>query len=880
MNSFVFHLIPHTHWDREWYLPLAALRVRLVTMVDDLMDRLERDLAYRSFSLDGQTVLVEDYLELRPERTAALAALVRDGRLEIGPWYVLADEQIVSGESLVRNLLTGRAVAERLGRRSNVLYSPDAFGHPAMLPDLAREFGIERGVLWRGLGSADGVQRDLWMWHGPAAGSLMVYHLPPAGYEFGAALPADSAELPAAWPAIRQTLLSRASSPHIAVFIGADHHHAHPDVGTLRNTLASLEPEHEVRISRMDEFLAEAAAEARHVLELSGELRQSYGYTWTLQGVHSTRAPLKRRNSELELALERLAEPLAAFAGGGDLRAALDHGWRSLMQNHFHDSICGTSSDAVARTMASRFDDVEASGREIVRRASHRLLGHDPDLARRPGAARRPRLALWNPVPRTRGGVVVTDISFFRGDVLVGPPDGRRARTGEGWRPMSLAAATGERLPLQVLGRRVGQERLDADRHYPDQDEVDAVRVAIRVPEIPGFGWSTLETGAPTSTPSGAVRIRGRSIENGVVGVRVDPDGSLTFIDRRTGQRFAGLFRLESGRDIGDTYTYAAPHNDRLARAVRAFRIRTLAAGPLVGALEARWSLTATTGPVHVRLVVQLFADSPLVRAVLEIDNQATGHRLRARLPTGLQGTHLLAGSQFGAISRSEPTFSSIHPMETPVRTVPAHRFAAAARGQRGLALLVPGFFEAEWESGDLLLTLLRSVGELSRGDLPARPGHAGWPVSTPLAQCLGRSRLAFALAPVSEADLQRGDVLPALWEDAFVPVQSFWLRDATELTTTHDSLELEGDGLVLSAVKPAQEGEAMVLRCYNATAETVGGAWRFGEPRTRAFRARADERNHTPAHLTDDGRTLVFQAGPHAWVTHVVERGARLEGG
>src|SRR5207247_1382289 len=81
-------------------------------------------------------------------------------------------------------------------------------------------------------------------------------------------------------------------------------------------------------------------------------------------------------------------------------------------------------------------------------------------------------------------------------------------------------------------------------------------------------------------------------------------------------------------------------------------------------------------------------------------------------------------------------------PREAPVRAAPAHGFVAAASGARGLALLAPGFFEYEWTSrGDLLVTLLRAVGELSRGDLPTRPGHAGWPTSTPLAQCPGRTR-------------------------------------------------------------------------------------------------------------------------------------------
>src|SRR5207247_1170698 len=151
VTSYIFHLIPHTHWDREWYLPRAAFHARLVAMFDVLLERRQADGGFRSFLLDGQTILVEDYLRARPERDSEIKALVKTGRLQVGPWYVLADELIPSGESLIRNLLLGAADAERLGGRLDVLYSPDAFGHPAVLPSLAREFGIKCGVLWRGL---------------------------------------------------------------------------------------------------------------------------------------------------------------------------------------------------------------------------------------------------------------------------------------------------------------------------------------------------------------------------------------------------------------------------------------------------------------------------------------------------------------------------------------------------------------------------------------------------------------------------------------------------------------------------------------------------------------------------------------------------------
>jgi mannosylglycerate hydrolase len=884
LTGFIFHLIPHTHWDREWYLPGAAFQARLIPVLDDLIARLQRDPGYRSFLLDGQTVLVGDYLQVRPERDADIRALVKTGRLQVGPWFVLADELIPSGEALVRNLMLGAADAERLGGRSDVLYSPDAFGHPAVLPTLGREFGIKHGVVWRGIGGEAGEERDTYCWRGPDGKDILLWQLPPAGYEVGAALPADPDRLPAAWAAVRGALVSRAAGNHVAVFVGADHHAAHPDVPRLRDLLAELEPESAFRVSRLDEFCR--GAEVVKPPVLSGELRWSYRYAWTLQGVHGTRAPLKRRNSELELWLERFAEPVAALArraGGRDRRPLLDHAWRTLLSAQFHDVLAGCVSDVVAQAVAARHDAVEAMARELVRDSIRELVQHDPDAVREQAAPRppRPSLVVWNPATRARGGVTVADLTLFRRAVRIGPPSRKGEREGPGYTAFGLAPAAGPPIGVQVLGHAPGLERLEASRHYPDLAEVVRVRVAFRAPPVPGLGLSVWSLAEPHAIESeDGVAVRGRTVVNRFVEVALDATGALTLSDRRTGERFNDLFRLEDQGDAGDAYSFCPVAGDRVIRASAPIKVRRLASGPLVAALEARFGMTAgggvareRAGRVGVRLVVTLHADSPVVRCVLEVDNQATNHRLRVRLPTALIGMPAVAGTAFGVIARTPVVVDrAAYPLETPVLTAPAHRFVAVARGHRGLALFAPGFFEYEWTpQGDLLLTLLRAVGELSRGDLPTRPGHAAWPTATPGAQCVGMTRIEVALALVSAPEIERGDVLPALWEDCFVPLRGFWLRDAVQLTPAAVDTVLEGTGLVLSAVKPAQAGSPIVLRCYNATGAKVAGAWRFGDAVRTAHRVRADERESVPLVLEGRGHRVRFVAEPHEIVTILV---------
>ena len=856
-----YHLVPHTHWDREWYLTRAGFLARLVPALDDLVTRLAGDPDFRSFLLDGQTVLVEDYLRVRPEQRPVIAALVGEGRLQVGPWYVLADELIPSGESLVRNLLAGRADADRLGGRLDVLYSPDAFGHPAAWPALAAEFGIRSGVIWRGLGGRPGPTGDLFRWRDAAGRELLLYHLPPQGYEIGAELPPDAGRLAAAWNRIAPSLRARAASPHVAVFVGADHHAAHPGIGRLRDLLARLEPDASVRVSRLDEYLASAEAASGPLPVLEGEQRWSYGYTWILQGVHGTRAPLKRRHGEAELSLERVAEPLAAldlWHRSRDARPVLRAAWRTLVRSQFHDSICGCTSDPVARRVAARVEDARVLAGEIAGTALYSLAGHDPDAAR-DAAASPPRLVFWNPAPRARAGVVVADLTWFRRDVLVGPPGGREPRRAAAPTAREIAAALGG-APHQVLGRRSAQERLDAPRHYPDQDEVEVVRVALASPRLGGF---SLGEGAGAS-PEHPVRRTAAGLANGILETGFDRAGRVWLGALASGVRLSRLLALESEPDAGDTYTFARGSGAGV-RASGWHSVGVLASGPLVGAIEARAALLG--GRVRARLVLSLHAGSGALRATLELENHATDHRVRLRFPIGETITKTLAGSAFGIARR--PVVGPDerkYPAETPVATAPAQRFVVAHGEGGGLAILAPGFFEYEPAGRELAITLLRAVGQLSRSDLPTRPGHAGWPVATPEAQCLGGERLQFGLLPVET--LPAADALARAWEDLFLPPKAVWLRRCAGLDLADVDVGLEGEGLVFSSLKPAEEGHGIVIRCYNPGSRTVEGVLRFGREVGDAVRVRADEREPRPLPLDPGGRSLRFRAGAGEIVT------------
>ncbi|MFN0177439.1 MAG: hypothetical protein ACKVZ0_01480 [Gemmatimonadales bacterium] len=917
MTRPTFHLIPHTHWDREWYLTRAALTVRLAGALDRVVDLLQRDGALR-FHLDGQAILIEDYLTVRPAARWRVAGLVGAGRLVIGPWYLLADELIPSGESLIRNLLVGGRVARGLGGGCRVWYGPDAFGHPAGGPRIAAEFGLRGGVVWRGTGGAGTGGRDLFRWTAGPECSLLSLHLPPDGYEVGVDLVGEPGQLAATWGRLRPTLEARAATDHIAVPIGADHHAPSDRLVGLVDRLAAVDRTATFRCSTLDEYF-EAVRSAigrdggptagpRPLAAVDGELRRADRHTWALQGVHATRARMKRHHGAAELGLVRVAEPVVALSGVDS--GALEPAWRALLETQFHDTLAGTCADSVTREATARLAAVRDASRELFRLGLDRLVGHDPDLVREQPAAAQSAAVVWNPAARSRSGVAIVETTWFREDVLVGPPGARVPSRGAGAVPFRFTDRDGVTLPSQLLSLRPGLERIDAARHYPDLDQVDRMFVAVELPPIGGLAASVLDATNGTSdapvpvgghgaTPPEAGRRsegmrapigrppvpypvspapRGWGLTNGLVSIAVDRRGRLTLVDQVRGQRYPEVGRLEARSDDGDCYT---PQLGARRWGARMTGIETVAPGPLIGGVAVRWLLDLPNGTVTGRTIATIHAGSPAVRIRLELDNQATNHRLAWSVTSGARGA-AVAGTAHGVVRRPPGHLDRSWEPEWGLPTDPAQRFVAVASGGRGLAILQPGFFEYQWSAdGSLATTLLRSVGELSRGDLTARRGHAGWITATPEAQEPGRHVIELAVLPIDAGILANPVALVEAWEDVFLPPIPIWHRRASSLTATH-GLELVGAGLALEAVKPAENGDGIVLRVVNLGQETTEGLWRAGGPILRAERIRADElvsgprapeaatgappANHAmpePLSVEPDRRSVRFRARP-----------------
>ena len=874
-TSLRVHIVSHTHWDREWYQPLGRFRQRLVALVDELLD--DPPPPGTSFLLDGQGIVLDDYLAVRPERRAELSALLRDGRLEAGPWYVLADELIPGGEALVRNLLAGRrAVRSLRAEPPPVLYCPDSFGHPAALPAIARGFGFEVIILWRGYGGARWPDGDAASWDAPDGSRALLLQLPPDGYEFGSNLPADPAEAADRWHAMRAVLAPRARLGVTLVQNGADHHARQPRHAAAVAALVHAAGSDAAAASSLGAYVRDAlerAAPAKLPV-VRGELRDSYGYTWTLQGTFAARASQKRTNAAVERALVRDAEPWAAIArarAGTARRGTLHAAWRSLLETHPHDTLCGCSIDDVARAADVRWADAAAQAAGIRDDAVLELVDHDPAVAREQRDAWQPVVLVRNRTPRARSGIARLTIDTFIADVGVGPGSAAQRIAMP-----SLLPPTGLSVPHQILGESIVHARTESPRHYPDDDLVVRRDVLARIGEVPGYGVRAVPLDASqgffASANAGDATVRGQVLSNGLLRVHVHDDGAVDVAAIDGSHATQRLVGLECRRDAGDLYT---PAIREAAPAAACVAIRVLHPGPLRAAIAMDWIVPGAVGADDspVTLVLSLDAGEPFVRVSVTGEHRGHDQRLRLLLRTGVPDARVWADAAFGAVERRPIELTAAEAArEAAPPTAPLHRAASLFAPAGGATVFSDGLAEYEaMPDGTVAITLVRAVGALSRHDLPERPGHAGWPCDTPEAQCRGPFAAELALLfHGGERDAATMDAIERMADDVLLPLTGETLRSALTVPDPLHGVTLEGPGLAFSALKESEDGEWIVLRCVNLAGDAVSGRWRLGWRITEARTSRLDETPGDPVPV-EQGAALSFDVPPHGIHTILV---------
>jgi mannosylglycerate hydrolase len=895
------HVISHTHWDREWYLTREDYRLRLIDLVDGVLDRMDRDDAFTFFHLDGQTIVLEDYLQVRPDQEARLRRRIGEGRLLVGPWYVMPDMFLVSGEALVRNLALGHRIAESFGRVMQAGYTPDPFGHVAQMPQILAGFGLDNAILWRGFG---GPRAEYW-WEGHDGTRTLLLHFPREGYCNAfrlPLLPRSKRMKEAAAVVARED--ARSSVGSALLMAGIDHTEPHPELLTLISEINSADGM-SASLSTLPAYVdgvRKVVFDRELALEVvKGELRAGEEYSNLLPGVLSARTYLKGNNVRAQALLEKVVEPLALFAwlaGEAHPGGVIAYAWKTLIENHPHDSICGCSIDEVHDENDTRFARVLQVADGLAKRSLR-------SLARRIEPA---------PEESIRFVVVNTDIHPHTGvfEAVIDLPiesaepgrmldsdlfDGPLAFFPRGSSILAITDASGAEVAFQEVRRESRIEQWTSRVELPLAVHVERLHLVCSA-TLPSAGFVAFDArigqAAPLVAPVESEGSR-RTIENDLLRIDANDDGALTVHDKRSGSTYRHVLEIEDQGDVGDEYNYSPPAQDvRVAsRGVSSALVSLLSRGSLRSALRIESSLhvpkaaavdrasrSAETGRVRYAIEVELSQGSPVVSCRIRVHNEASDHRLRLLFPTGARAvTESRADTAFGVVARPAQRNAPRAPMpEAPVNSAPLQSVVDAGDAAVGMTVLSEGLMEYEVvpfaeEAGGptIALTVLRSVGWLSREDLQTRKGNAGPSLETPGAQCVGDYEFRFAFAPRSEApsesalcDLGRRFLAPPS-----VVVGTNGPQKDAGLPRSHSFITAASDGppaAALSALKKADDRESVVIRLFNPGALGLQLALGLAQPVGSAFRLNLREQRQESLSITDGRATVTL--GPRKIVT------------
>lgn len=830
-EKFQLYFLSSTHWDREWYLTFQAMRFRLADTLDELLDVMEAQPDFQLFCMDGQTVVLEDYMQAAPENRERLQRLIDEGRVKIGPWYVMPDARLVSGESLIENFLMGRRIAAKWRAETwKYGYMCDIFGHIAQTPQILRGFHLTGAYLGRGLHAP---WQGLFRWQGPDGTEIPGYLGRYAEFTNGVTYHFSDADYERRLKALVDGQLKNAAAPVIVLADAFDHATVNPHTNRILADLKRLYPQAEIHHASLEGLEKEAEQYWEQLPLVQGELIDTTPdrrAQMRLVGQSmSSYYPLKYRNDRCQNRLERAARPLAALArlrGMRDRPALMRLAVEYLLKNQPHDSICGCSIDQVHRDMTYRYDQHAEITEEIIARACKALW---PAPQNAPGQ----RLEILNPFLYNWHAPLRLSVAF--------PADyAHRFAESAGYEPRNafrLLDAAGRETPYQLHGvERNVTRRTEGQKTV----QVDLYDISFSA-ELQAMGVTALEV-RPSDTPvrygPGPFQCGPDFCDNGLVRLEIAGDGTLSILDHENGRRYTGLNRLLDDGEAGNGWFHDAPIGDTLRIAGAPVKLERLSAGPVQAAFRLTQRLPLPKGrenpeetALELQTTVTLLAGKRYALIDLALENTAADHRLRAQFPSGVQSGRYRAGQAFCFVERAAGVNPERLDWDEPESVEKSmNGLLCAWDGRGGLAFISPyGLHEGGMEAdGTLSVTLLRSF---SRVFMQENPEYC---------KLLGAHQYRYALLPLAggetEAELVRlqGELdmePPFRLGPGEAAAQTPWLR-------------LEGERLAVSAVKAPEDDakNALIVRLWNVSGQEAAGALHCALPLRRAARTALDE--------------------------------------
>ncbi|MFX0075602.1 MAG: alpha-mannosidase [Candidatus Hermodarchaeota archaeon] len=860
-------IVPETHWDREWYLPFQEFRAKLVLLMDKLLEILREDPNYANFTLDGQTIPLEDYLEVRPEARDEIVKYVKEKRLSIGPMYILPDEFLVSGESLIRNLLIGHQIARKFGRVMKAGYIPDPFGHIAQLPQILQGFEIPSVLFMRGFGNEfEDLNLNIefnWISPGKASSILAIFLIFGYGSVANLKLSKKTGVYKLAINKIKRVVANfekYTATPYVLLNSGEDHHEAKPEIPEIVKQWNENYPNELLEQNDFEYYVDKVLSVKPKLKTFQGELRGGK-YHNLLSGVFSARMWIKQRNTAIEYLFEKYVEPFATITWALDKhkkfkypRAYITAGLKWLIKNHPHDSICGCSIDPVHAEMKTRFDWAEQIGNEIFKNSIlyfHDLLNTYED-------DKKVLLIVFNPLPWKRRDMV--NFNLLSNSKKFGFKNPEKFR---------ILDSDGNDIPYQYA-------QVEGEPRYRLVNSINYYCSFLA--DVPASGYNCYylvagENYSDKEIEDNGLHLGKNFIENNYYRVDVSLKGQITVLDKSSGILYEKICSFEDVGDWGDEYDFSGPFENQTDIKFTSEDLNVLEIIPVMDGItqksikmRANLNLPASlTEDRYTRdgylisnlidVTISLYQDIKRIDFKIELDNTSKDHRIQVKFPTKVKAQSVNCDGHFYVIPRDIKLPVAEKWTQKPLPTNHQKDFISVSDEHRTFSVINKGLPEYEAvvnKDGTvcLAITLLRCIEWLQRSDFASRRMPAGPDLYTPEAQCLGTHKFELSLSieenKISWLSSQihvKGKefnnplklIAPAIVRSPSRSAKDLVLSPFGILSVFTDTkryqsdsylpaslsfLEIENSNIVLSALKKSEEDNDLIIRCFNISPE------------------------------------------------------------
>lgn len=842
------HVIPHSHWDREWYFTTSRSKVYLMKDLGDVLNTLENDPEFKYFMVDAQGSLLDDYIKWRPQDKERISKLVNDGRLVIGPWYTQTDQLVISGESIVRNMYYGMKRCESFGKYMNVGYVPDSFGQSGNMPQIYRQFGIEDTLFWRGV-SDDMVKHTDYNWRGDD-GSVVFTTQIPFGYYIGGNIPEEPEENEEFWQKeCLEKAGGRSATRHIYFPNGFDQAPVRTNLPQLVKERNEKDPENEYVISCIEDYIKDVKSENPELEEVQGELVIAK-HMRIHKSIFSSRSDLKVMNTQIQNYVTNVMEPLLTISynlGNEYPHEAVAEIWKLLFENAAHDSIGSCISDTANEDVYVRYKqarDIAVNLVELHSRLIATNVKNDADMT----------FTAINTLPQKRKDTVI---------VKTYVPGGKFAIIDEKGNDVDYTIIKSRDLTDYVLSQTI---MLDPSRKFYVPDQVLEVTMAIKANDVPALGY--VQYSIDTQKDSHKETADKKVLENKYYTIEVEENGSLTIVDKANNVTYKNQGILVENGDDGDSFNYSPPRKDMEVFSNESKCTVKISGSDIYDQAEIHFDMVVPAdlderaeGKVSVTMLVDMTValrkDSKVIDFNVKVDNKGLSHRLCVLFDSQIVSAFNYADQQFGLIKR--PNYyekemklymESINNktekkagiqelanwandqstwQEPPISIEPTQSYVSLTDGKTGIAVIPQGVREYEvLDDSKIRLTLFRTYGFMGKENLIYRPGRASGEriIETPAAQLLKEMEFNFGFTSyagdINDSDIdtlakQYNTNLEVYTYAEFLNGRLIFSQREIEGQNAkiHSLFETEGN-LVVSAVKKAEEDDGYIIRLYN----------------------------------------------------------------